>query len=522
MKERARNILIVALLIVPYILSAQQHTEDYYIRKINLRVLDKISQYEDKSSFSNADNYYNFKRLFETEDVKIFNDVMPDNNLDQKVGLEEYLNLIAKYYDKALKVEVNVLEITPINFESKYSGTVEVYAQKIVSGISKLGINYNDTFNIAINFKVNYKENKYDITDINSTEIRGKYVVIAAKKKTLFKLQPMINDTIWLNQKEIELDNKGYYLLKNIKPGEVYTLKSRDENIPGEKYITDNQLGKTFQSGIDKNVVNVGFREPLFIAQLSYGLMPFNVSPVIFKGGEYDAKLSNNFSYTAGIKIGAILHQNTRGYWRINSGFLFESFDYNIQVDQYTYSYKTKDEDQSEYKRTNIISNLKETHKLQYLSIPINIEKGFNFPSKSPYSIYISAGVNIMRLYKAQYTSKATGAYSGYYEDLFGITMSENGVYDFGVYNIANQEDLDARPILYCMEASTGISRKLGKSRRVSVNTGLNYKRSFQSIFNEKKYNLSDSFKELNSLTNLSDNYLINYFSINLGLSIKL
>lgn len=506
------------LFFLPFCLNAQNDSPDYYIRKINLQLLLKLNDYQNNCSCHGEEELTAFRNLFVDDNVTLFNDIMPDNNLDQKIPVGEYVNLIPRYYDREISYEVNPVEISQIRFDSNYSGSVKVYAQKTMSGNTKKKINYTDTFNIVFTFSFNYAENIYKITDISSTEQNGKYCFLSVGKKFLFSYSPMANETILINGNKTILDSKGNVLLKDLSPNDIIKVKSTDEEIVGIKTISASQIGKNSNSNADKNQVQVRFKQSFLSLQFIYGFKPAGLVSTTFSGNEIDPTIKARTTSIIGINIGLLIQNSSKGYWQLKTGFHYDSYKYAIAVDEYSYNITATDSDAGVYLATNKITNIKEVDVLHYLTIPLIIEKGFNIDSK--YSIYLSARANVMSLINAKYYSTADGHYKGYYDYLFGITIAENGVYDFGNYEISSSQDLNATKIMYAIEANAGVTRKLNK--RSSLNLGIGFNKPMNYLFNEQKSNLSDSYRMLNSLTGISNQYKISAFSLNFGYTIKL
>ena len=137
------------------------------------------------------------------------------------------------------------------------------------------------------------------------------------------------------------------------------------------------------------------------------------------------------------------------------------------------------------------------------------------------FSLVAGFGVEILNPISSFFNSTANATYAGFYPDFFNVTISENGVYDFGNYkNIEGTGNLNFKKNLICYYGELGISKII--NRRLSVICSANYLISKDVIFNENKMELSTDYKNLNSISNLSNQYYIKSIFINLGLSIKI
>ena len=108
------------------------------------------------------------------------------------------------------------------------------------------------------------------------------------------------------------------------------------------------------------------------------------------------------------------------------------------------------------------------------------------------------------------YTSSANINYSGLYEDFFGIEITDNGVYDFGNFEIINEDIINFKDYLSGM-IILGLHNKLtkGKDRLfLDLELGLNF--NFTEPFIPEYQYISSGFNELNSSLNLIDKVSMN------------
>jgi hypothetical protein len=92
--------------------------------------------------------------------------------------------------------------------------------------------------------------------------------------------------------------------------------------------------------------------------------------------------------------------------------------------------------------------------------------------------------------------------YSGYYQDLAGITFSENGVYDFGEYQITGSGNI-IEPIEFTSsQIAVNISFKI--SPRFSLNADWRQITFENNVFNFGDPMISNDFNKLNSIMNIS------------------
>lgn len=486
------------------------------LKKIKLNLLDKVEQYSLLCGVSNDDEKDEFFRLFSNDSVLVNNDIMPDNNLMQKFTILEYADIIPYYFNSALKITVRPYDIGTYNLIDSTAGEFWVDSKKYISGVSKKGINYIDsTFDIRLTFSVNYYTGQYKITDITLNKERGRYLVITAYKKMLFKKKVMSLDTMLVKNKRIILNDEGQYLIKDFNPN--ISIVPYSDIYYGSYNLTNKELDLTLSHKEKENNINLYFRQSVFFLEPNFSLnfISFN-SPV--KALNSDIKQINNFSYSLGLNLGYTLYASKKGYWNIKTGFSLYYLSYTNTITSLKESYQSTDADQGNYLRTNQVSNLKEKHEIQYYAIPLQIEKGFSL--KKGYSFYLNTGATFILDLEGNRDTETEANYSGYYKDLFGLTIKENGVYDFGNYRLQNSSNLITIGNLIAVDLGFGINKKINK--KVTARFGFTYQLGLNSVFEKNNKSISTNKNELNSITQTYNDFKINLFLINLGLKYNL
>ena len=491
-----------------------QNDKELRIKKIKLEILEKAEQYVKLSGVSNEDEKDEFYRLFDSINVLVPNDIMPDNNLKQKLTVTEYTDLIPYYHSLSINASLRPYDVG--NTLITDSGTAEFWvdAIKTISSYSKKNNNnYSDTFDIRIIFKVNFYTNQYNITDISLNKERGKYLLISVYNKGLLKKKSMSLDTILINNKKYLLNEAGQFLIKDFTP--EIELKPFEEIYFGNYKLTNKDLDFIINHKEFENNKEIYFRQSVFYIEPYISFNSFSgLSPVSSSYIYQENKFSNSY----GINIGGVLSPNKKGYWHIITGIKNTNLNYINKINYLSESYNTSDANQVNYLRTNQVSNLQEEHQIQFTTIPILLEKGFNI--KRNYCFYVQAGASIVISLKAnRYTSSLT-SYSGYYKDYYGITIKENGVYDYGNYNLNNSSNLTMVSNLVLMDLGMGISKKI--SKKTTFKLGIDYQKSFDNIFSESNKKLSTNKSELNSITQTNYSFTVNYLSLHIGLKYNL
>lgn len=517
MKRLLKNIslLLLFLLIIKGV-KGQYKIDNRTTQKINLKALNLVEKYAFRYNMKKGREYDNFMDLFVENNAELFNDIMPDNNLNTIISKDAYIRLFLDYYNKPLDVEIDPFEISPIRDFNNGKGNLSVFTKKIMSGITKEGINYIDTFYIDIKIEFDISKSFYRIKSVKSINLLGQYCVIEAHTKRLFRESKIINnDTLLINNNKIEVDDLGHYILKNINDTISYKIESPNDDIIGIITINKKTINNYKRSKIkDKNIRIIEFKYPYFFIEPFVSFNPFKLSPVKYSGDNFEFSLENNFSYNTGINMGILIFPKYRIF--IKTGFQYKKIYYTTNLEQYIYQTNQIDSDNYPYIRTNNINSISEETELSYYVIPVGIFKIFKFKH---FNINAELGAQYHNNINSTYSTSAKSLYSGFYKDLYGITISENGVYDFGNYELENSDNLNSLTDFFTLYSSIGIGHYINK--RTSINIDLLYNHGFNNIFNEDKKGLSNKKEVINSLTNISNNFVLREIYINLNLKYK-
>jgi hypothetical protein len=494
-----------------------QNSNTLILKKIKLNLLEKVDEYSRLSGFNNDDDRDEFYGLFVSDTVLLNNDIMPDNNLMQKLTVKEYVNEIPNNYPLSIRTYIRPYDIGIGNLIDSNIGEYWVDAKKSIIGSSKSGTRYIDsTFDIRLTFMVNYYTGQYKITDITLNKERGRYLVITAYKKGSFKKKVMSIDTILIENKPILLDEKGQYLIKDFKPN--ISVVPHSDMYYGSYNLTNKDLDFVLTHKEKENNIDLYFRQSVFFLEPNFSFNSFSNFAPIKENNNTDINQANSFSYSLGLNIGYSLYVGKNGYWNIKTGFSLYNLSYTNTITSLTESYNATDADQGNYVRTNQISNLTEKHDVQYYAIPLHIEKGFSL--KKGYSIYINSGASFILGLQGNRNTETNAGYSGYYKDLYGLTIKENGVYDFGTYKLQKASSLNTVANLITVDLGMGVSKKI--SKKISARLGFTYQQSLSSVFENNSKSISTNKNELNSITQSYNDFRINLFLINIGLKYNL
>lgn len=514
-------VLTICLLFLAVVnLFANSHYNDSLTAIVYKNAYNLIDKYELYSHFKSDSDYNKFQKLFRTKNCMIFNDIMPDNNLQQKVELQDYLKLAKKHYSKNVGISVIPYDKSSISFDRDDYGSLVVHAKKIIDLYSINGIHYIDTFNIRIEIFFNHYLNQYSITDIQSLEKNGNYLVIQPTINSLFRNRRINSDTLLSSTgQKYFVDSGGFTLIKDVYAAKEFVFIPQVNQVLFKKYKSPSYLNPfKKQNKLDKNIVPIKFN--LFTSHIEFAtdIGITKSSPVKLLNNKHRVNVHNKQSTSNRILISLMYRKSQTGNWQFKFGSGFDIFTYDLYLPKYQDSYYSIDADGDQYLRIIELNKLVESHSLTYITFPLIIQKGFAFNNNS---ISLSAGYYFMKNYNATYKSNAQALYSGYYDYLFNITISENGVYDFGYYELTKLPS-KLNPVSLIHAYSIGIEYAYRLNRFTSLNAGLSHRSSINNLFVEKNSTLSKNNKDLKSISNINNAFQINYLSLLFGITVKL
>lgn len=520
---KGRCLFIVLFFVFASNANAQIFANDSVTRVVNIKALDLIAKYEKTILFKNKKQLEEFKSFFANPSTLLFNDIMPHNKLEERVNPENYITTLKTYYSENafLSIDVSPYEIGAVTYEGTDLLNVSVFAKKMVASISKSGLNYTDTFNIRFDILYDFAENKLSFTNIASIERNGLYAQVFSRYRGVFHNLKLKSDTILVNNNQYLVDTNGYSLLKDVRYRNEYLFVPFQKQVLFDTYKFKADI-PVFKNRLnlkkDKNIVKVNFWRWLVFADFQYTFIPNASAPIKIDDDKYGINAVNKGSFSNYFMFNIIRRVSPKGFFAVKFGLGADFFNYQLNLNSYVNSYAAIDPDGDPYLRINKVYNIQEKYNSIYLTAPFTIQKGFSFGKNS---IYVQASYYLMSKYSSSYNLDAKATYSGFYDYLFNLTISENGVYDFGTYDFKLRAlPTETKNSIKSYSVGLGYNRQL--SRTIYFDIGLNYRTSTDYLFIENIKTLSESRNGINSLVNLNNKLRIDYVNLNFGLSIKI
>jgi hypothetical protein len=538
-----KNILL--LFFIPLAVIAQDMREDARHQQIIISVLQQINEYESASSFANERRITQFQDLFVNLNTQIINDIPAMGSYESRISVEQYIKNMRVYYSR-IGVDIDIHEISKINFIDDNKGDLSVFLTKKVYGENakhKIDVsekyegkmetfseyvNYEDEFELEVKFQFNNKS--VLISDIILTKPKGKLLVIAPHWKRLSnringKLNPKDEMNLIVDGKEIQLPGY-YYSIRDVNSFTNIQIKSNDNTLIGGGKISL----KTYENTDESHLYKLPFTKT--IGDFSAFVLLSQAFPKI-NSNIYNANItsqsSNSFGASLSYEITDLLKKNISKKQKqrlknstiyIKASVVRDNLDYQLNTPSYTESYASIDPDGGNYLRTLLLENYTEQQLVEMQTVFGQLELRFKRKLTDKLIVIVAPAIGMgqVTVNSATFANSADATYSGYYDDLFGITIAENGVYDFGDYSLSQTGNLESNTDVNTLLVDLGLLIKRGD--RLMANVGISYTKYQSNIFSIGTSRISENFNELNTMNNLID-VNMDHISLKLGLSYK-
>ena len=349
-----------------------------------------------------------FIALFENESTSLFNDYLPFvATRGNEVSIKEYAAILS-------------------NRESVYKMSFDIKNAMITA--EKLDVDTNLVFTIEFDKTVSFKERDNTSDTLYAYPDKSYHATVHVKynlrtKKTIagdISSNVSFNDILVLhnttaefvnqytNHDELkrECDNKESFLVK-------WNYAATD---------FDPQIVSFYQDTL-KNSFHIGgaIGSSFFSAQLSNNRFT-NASP----------KAGFNFAFSAGYYRQLLLKNRNR--LGLNLSLAFNQQNVGLWLDEYHESYDAIDDDGGDYLRLIELTNYNESIKRYAVKVPIAIRHDYFF--KENISVFTEVGADVSYDFLQKVSATANALYSGYYSWLFDVTLNQNGIYDFGAFDM--------------------------------------------------------------------------------------
>ena len=513
------------------------------IRSVNTDVINIINIYEaifnDRTS-----NYDELKSIF-SNSAKVVQDILPENKLDKTTLLDDYIKSSRKHHVRQ-KVNIRIDNIELVDSD-EFSYSLVAKVSKYIEATTRNGIEYNEQLNDLLFYIKSQRNEDSESNNVFDSKIDS--VISLNRIKTNYQVAYVVeNDSIYnIGERNLILNNKTITSKPNFEQGNNYFfIKNLNKRKSNPKYDLDNApfcfgltpLDKSRYRDVRslikiKNRLLLEIKRPRFNISSSYHRSDIRV----LKSNNYgitDDNRSNKLS-EGGFEIGYFLTYKPKPYYHylsLSLGIYKMSLVSNYQLNNYSYSYDDIDPAGNDYLRRVNIHKLNEDQQVNFLNLPLSIKYAVNVEEQYsdlgldslfilPEFFYVKISPTFHKNLNNSYNTSANISYSGFYQDAFNIEIDENGVYDFGDYQLAYdyQNEL-AFDDYFSTTLCVGFQKRLSRDKDelfLDFEYVVNF--ALTSPFESNPEFISRNSSDINSVYSLFDKISLNRNFIRFGLS---
>lgn len=465
-----------------------------------------------------------FPDKFSSDAVHV-NDVLLSSDKFEVLNIEDYIQLLKDFYKSenvsSIEIDCDIKDVntdlqqTEITFYEgnvkSFVSSVDISAIKHITFKNEFGLVFNEAIPIEFTVEIVQDKHKRLMSSISSVVCSKDFVpfdyAIANTDNNLIPKPDCKYDNILSN-------NDNYILIRFYDPSSTMVFMDpaflRDD--VEVNFTTDRDQGSFLlktSSALDQ--------KKSFCFTYEYGFSPksLNVNPDI--GLINESNISNEISLDFKINL------SRKSYWQAFIGFGYVNSFSNFSANQFDESRTQTDYDGSNYARLSTYNDFRET--LQYSNM---IARGGLQSAPLEFTEKLSGRIKVFSALSfnsnVKFENRCLSFHRGYYEELYGITIDENYIYDFGNYQTSNSEELNT----LASQLDLGGSIVLDYSFYESLSKGFGWIISpqFGFAYRQLTFNTNDTGtfevtpQKVNTITSFLDSY--NMYFIKFGVSISI
>lgn len=247
-------------------------------------------------------------------------------------------------------------------------------------------------------------------------------------------------------------------------------------------------------------------------------------SDLLIEDAQISFGIQNNWN--SSIKYNIYLPKPFRAYFGIV--ILSNNFIFNTGFNNFSQSYMDVDPDGADYQRNISYTNFQESLAAEFITT--SLTTGFNLELENIFKLkermknfHLLLDLNyswgLMNNVNTKSYRKSDILYSGYYANFFNLNISDNGVYDFGNYEVSKFNELKLKNN-FSHNISVGLKSYFN---RLVLSSSLNYLWIQNDLFTlDENSFLSTNNQNLNSYFNSIRKSRLSMFSINFKIGLVL
>ena len=441
------------ILHLPAMSQSQSDYENRLDREARYQAYQLLNRYQQNHKLDKPKSTNRFRKLFaenanHTLDIPLFN----KNGQDDPLAIDDYIESYTRLFGESAK---NSVEITPLHFLSSSANgviTIEATCTKRFKG-KATAIHPKDTLEIrcmeeqhllvTIEVKngqelIEYWKNRIDengfskrkpkldlsITSVQWSPLQDPYYLTLVDQKGI--------EVNFCDKQDTTMIDSNLVLLKS---EETWVVHDKKGERPNKQFKADAHTADAAPEDILKplRIAKEMSRLPLSL-RLTTGLVGSN-TVILTDPYDNNATWEGSVGTSAQLGVGYALHQNKTHIWDITFTGAFNQADYTYLSSDLNYSTDAIDPDGMAYMRITTAQDWQESLSEQTLAAEASMLSIWrvNRPESNP-GLWLGAryGYSFGLWSQTSFNASAALSHSGYYPGLYGITIDEKGIYDFG------------------------------------------------------------------------------------------
>ena len=455
-----KRIFIILLAVVSFGVEAAlaQNISPMELKNARLAVYEWFDKYQSYDMFdAEIISSRRFCSLFADSSVNVVNDYLPCENYNFEnpmLPLNSYVDLVRANRNGFYKCYFKIID-------------VGVVSEKIAGRVLKYELDYKK----VVWFKdTSYNHYEYP-KDTLRCRVNIEYDIVSLQANaTLIKLNEPIKEFVVLHKN----DSNAYTTLQHLKRDSTL-LSSFNTPILNYEYKSCYFDSKMYELQCDttKWAMYVGGN-----VGLGYG-------GIIVNNLYSDLRHKSKINYSVGIGLYRQIILKTNNRLGIEFGFSLRQTNLNI-YNIYGDRFSSIDTDGGCYERIIAVTDYEEDLTRFAAGLPVVLRYDHFMMAGQRKRLALSAKLGVLPKYDFKQVSRATAdaQYSGYYDWLWGVTIDQNDIYDFGSYAIDNKyEKTSIDKFSFDTFAALGVSYYV--TRKVSIDLSAAY---YGTLYNKVNY----------------------------------
>lgn len=369
-----------------------------------------------------------------------------------------------------------------------------------------------DTLDVTFDLNYYCASKVFKIKSIIQHKKRGKYLIIKAIRKRNFldgfkkasdtTVQKLVNYDLLINGIQQQTDTNGVVYIKDIalkgnKKINISTANYLD--FGGEKY-SENKLRRIYARAALNSTQAIFFRKSSFFLEFNVGYNSFLGSNPIQSSNNSIENINQKIT-TNGIGFGIYMFNKNKWDLGLVLGIASYYADNASFLKSYAEHFNSVDPEGANYVRFMDINEINEFQHLTMNTLNAKINFGYKLSLKTKLNI----GFKLAKNTKGSLTRETTAdaLYSGLYEDFFNVRISENGIYDFGKFQLVDTSTMAMNKNISFFGLEIGLEQRI--SKRMSVNFGMEFLNSSSPFIQPSNNSLSIKNDHIASLLSIGN-----------------